>query len=448
MGEKNKKNKLKKLIWKLVLIALGWKMWQERDKIKQIGKNLKEFGREEKREIEELTQHKEGWQKFYRDSGKLFKKYFVPHEGNDHKPHILRAKTLTTIAIALLLVKASVVGYLFLAHPEGARMSEVLIARVIELTNQDRQNNNLNTLKTNPVLTNSAEAKANDLITRNYFSHNTPDGKKPWDFIDRGQYRYLFVGENLAMNFSTADSVHRALMNSPTHKKNILNERYEDIGVAMVSGMINGKQTNVLVELFGTIRSTTLAAVPPTVPPKVEPTPTPESIVEVAGEESNTTVEPVLTPSSESVPTPPEPTPVEPVKPIQDIPETQDFISESLEPVEPELVSDPTERKIVAANPSPNLAIEQNQVTEITAVKGVTERNLVRTNRIVKAAYYTFIAVLLIMVVALIINIVIRVRVQHKHVIIQAMLLILFIGSLIYFQVHTLEGGVENILLL
>ena len=71
----------------------------------------------------------------------------------------------------------------------------------------------------------SALAKAEDMAINNYFAHYSPNGKKPWDWINRDNYAYLFVGENLAINFTSAEAVHEALMNSPTHRQNILNEK-------------------------------------------------------------------------------------------------------------------------------------------------------------------------------------------------------------------------------
>jgi hypothetical protein len=40
-------------------------------------------------------------------------------------------------------------------------------------------------------------------------------------------------------------------MASPTHKQNILNERFQEIGVAVGSGKIHGATTTVIVQIFG-----------------------------------------------------------------------------------------------------------------------------------------------------------------------------------------------------
>jgi len=88
------------------------------------------------------------------------------------------------------------------------------------------------------------------MIANNYFSHTSVDGRRPWDFVDRSAYPYLLIGENLAMNFVAASDSHAALMASPSHKKNILNPEYTDIGIYVTSGEINGQDTNVLVEIF------------------------------------------------------------------------------------------------------------------------------------------------------------------------------------------------------
>lgn len=123
---------------------------------------------------------------------------------------------------------------------------------VIELTNQERSKAGLGTLKANAVLSEAAEAKARDMFLKDYWAHNSPDGREPWDFIDEAGYVYLSAGENLAKDFNHSDSVVRAWMNSPTHRDNIVNSNFEEIGVAVVDGELNGFKTTLVVQMFGT----------------------------------------------------------------------------------------------------------------------------------------------------------------------------------------------------
>jgi len=72
----------------------------------------------------------------------------------------------------------------------------------------------------------------------------------------------------------------------------------------------------------------------------------------------------------------------------------------------------------------------------------------VLTGKRVKYINYIFLSILTLVILALVINIIIRVEIQHKHVIAQTLALILFISSMVFFKFHFLESGVANILLL
>ncbi len=50
-------------------------------------------------------------------------------------------------------------------------------------TNTERSSNGLPALSINDKLNQAAQAKANDMVARDYWSHNTPDGQEPWVFF-------------------------------------------------------------------------------------------------------------------------------------------------------------------------------------------------------------------------------------------------------------------------
>lgn len=176
---------------------------------------------------------------------------FLPTVKNDYKPKVLRPKHLGSIVAFLLIVKVLSILLLFFLYPDFANMSVDVHSRIIELTNQSRTESGLHKLNIDSELSRAAQAKAEDMILNNYFSHDTPSGKKPWQWIDKNNYDYSNAGENLAMNFNSADIAHLALMQSPTHKKNILNPKYKDIGVSVLTGEIDNRKTMILVEMFG-----------------------------------------------------------------------------------------------------------------------------------------------------------------------------------------------------
>ncbi len=119
---------------------------------------------------------------------------------------------------------------------------------IINQLNQERVDHNLVALQFNDTLKKAARMKLDDMITKKYFSHTSPDGKTPWYWFEQAGYDYKFAGENLATKFTTASEVHKAWMNSKTHRENILFPEYKDVAV------IVGKNANeelVAVELFG-----------------------------------------------------------------------------------------------------------------------------------------------------------------------------------------------------
>jgi hypothetical protein len=133
---------------------------------------------------------------------------------------------------------------------------------IVEMTNQTRAKEGLNTLKVNPELSAAAAAKANDMIKNGYFAHFSPTNVSPWFWIKQNGYNYKYAGENLAMNFSETDQVINGWLNSPSHKANLLNSNYKDIGVAVLSGQVNGQSRVVVVQMFGSPKASSSNIIP------------------------------------------------------------------------------------------------------------------------------------------------------------------------------------------
>jgi hypothetical protein len=120
------------------------------------------------------------------------------------------------------------------------------------------------------------------MIARNYWSHTTPDGQEPWVFIDNSGYDYSKAGENLAYGFATSSDAVGGWMNSPSHRANMLDTAFSDVGFGFANGSNyngDGEQT-VVVAMYGsphTLPATTQPATPtPTPAPKTAPTPAPQ----------------------------------------------------------------------------------------------------------------------------------------------------------------------------
>lgn len=149
-----------------------------------------------------------------------------------------------------------------------ALASGIASTDVIALANSARAKEGLAPLSENAKLSAAARNKAEDMLKNDYFAHTSPKGVTPWAWIKQEGYQYKAAGENLAINFTDAKEQHSAWMKSASHRANILNSQYQEIGVAVVKGKIDGKESIVTVEFFGTpLHAVTdrAAAVPPVV---------------------------------------------------------------------------------------------------------------------------------------------------------------------------------------
>lgn len=129
-------------------------------------------------------------------------------------------------------------------------------------TNESRTENGLKPLTFSGGLDKAAQAKAEDMAARNYWSHNTPDGKEPWIFVEQAGYRYSKAAENLAYGFDNSQGAVAGWMNSPTHRANILDEELSEVGFGIVN-MPNyqgrGPET-IVVAMYGSPAIQTAAA--------------------------------------------------------------------------------------------------------------------------------------------------------------------------------------------
>ena len=179
------------------------------------------------------------------------KKHFIPHEGNDHRPHILRGSGIRNIVILIIFLEifAFLIPTLTRINMTGG-MAAVLPAVLADLTNQERQEQNLSTLTVSQILNQAAEMKATDMATKGYFAHTSPEGKNPWYWLEKVGYKYQYAGENLAINFSDSKDVTNAWMASPTHKANIVKGNYTEIGTGIASGIYEGRETVFVAQVY------------------------------------------------------------------------------------------------------------------------------------------------------------------------------------------------------
>lgn len=186
-----------------------------------------------------------------------------------YEAQYLRAEVLgASLLLVVALFTASIALDRYIARGGSPYLAAVISAVLVELANEDRATASAGELAINPKLVAAAQAKANDMAEKGYFAHKTPEGYDSWHWFELVGYDYAYAGENLAMNFSESGDVEHAWMNSPTHRANILNEHYTEIGIATAVGMYQGRPTIFVAQMFGRPRPSSKVVLAPPISPE------------------------------------------------------------------------------------------------------------------------------------------------------------------------------------
>lgn len=180
-----------------------------------------------------------------------FKNLFIPCAENSYAPHSLQKMAMggMTVLIILTFTLTNVQSLLWIAS--DWMVSTILPAVIVQETNKERAVDALPTLRRNSVLDEAARLKAEHMAANEYFAHYSPDGVSPWYWFGQTGYNFVHAGENLAIHFTDSTQVVDAWMKSPTHRANIMNGDYLEIGVGTAAGKYEGFSTVYVVQLFG-----------------------------------------------------------------------------------------------------------------------------------------------------------------------------------------------------
>lgn len=118
---------------------------------------------------------------------------------------------------------------------------------VLNLVNAQRRANGLSEMQLDPVLTQAANIRAQEIVTQ--FSHTRPNGTTCFTVLLQVGYSYSTAGENIAAGYGNASQVMTGWMNSPGHRSNILNAGFHKLGVGYVY-IPNSKYGYYWVQLF------------------------------------------------------------------------------------------------------------------------------------------------------------------------------------------------------
>lgn len=216
----------------------------------------------------------------------LLKQTFLAHPDNNFRPHLIRRHGL---AFALMLIIGiQVVSTLQTdAQPQVlGYATNVSVSGLLSSTNSERAAAGKSALSLSGQLNTAAQGKANHMISHNYWAHNSPDGVTPWYWFGYAGYDYLTAGENLAYGFNTSSGVVSGWMNSPSHRSNMLNGAYEQVGFGIANGSnYQGGPNTVVVAHYGDPAVLAEEDPPPAPKPKPKPAAQPVAAAEPASEE-------------------------------------------------------------------------------------------------------------------------------------------------------------------
>lgn len=203
--------------------------------------------------------------KYWRKNPKSIEKYQFVHHFLPKPDKRKRADFLENKAILIYCILILVVTAVFRTIPKVAPgvlgyASDINVADLLKYTNKKREENGVPSLRLNDKLSAAAQKKAKDMFEDGYWAHVAPDGTEPWDFIVGENYEYIYAGENLAKNFSTSKEVVEAWFKSPSHKSNLIGVNYDEVGFAVVNGVMDGYETTLVVQMFGKPRQPSMLA--------------------------------------------------------------------------------------------------------------------------------------------------------------------------------------------
>ncbi|MBI4033574.1 CAP domain-containing protein [Candidatus Saccharibacteria bacterium] len=230
------------------------------------------------------------------------------------------------LIIGVLLALSSQAGALSaIIHQQGGRVlayaTSMSSSGLLNSTNSARADNGAAALKINNKLAAAAQAKANDMAARNYWSHNTPEGNPPWTFVTTQGYSYQKLGENLAAGFSDEQSTVNGWMGSPPHRENLLDSAFSDVGFGWANNpnytSAGGGPMTIVVAFYGKPQvlaaQTNTAPAPPAPAPAKAVTPAPAP----AGSTKPATPAPAVPAEPETKPATPPPNTESDINPVE-----------------------------------------------------------------------------------------------------------------------------------
>jgi uncharacterized protein YkwD len=130
-------------------------------------------------------------------------------------------------------------------------------AAVLAEVNARRRKAGAPALRSSPALDKAAQGHAEDMLARGYFAHESPNGNSASQTVrERAReagFDWRAIGENIAEGQFSVAQVMEGWMNSPEHRRNILDPVYTELGIGLVTAKgKDGRYRVIWVQNFGT----------------------------------------------------------------------------------------------------------------------------------------------------------------------------------------------------
>ena len=144
-------------------------------------------------------------------------------------------------------------GDWFARGTSGVRDLDRVRAEMLARVNAARKKAGAPPLRSNSRLYLAAQRHAEDMLARNYFAHGSPEKKTVRERATAADYDWRLIGENIAEGQLSVDEVMETWMNSPGHRKNILQPGFKELGVGLALGRSGGGRHRIVwTQAFGT----------------------------------------------------------------------------------------------------------------------------------------------------------------------------------------------------
>ena len=168
------------------------------------------------------------------------------------------SRLITIVALVAIALSGRASADTLVARESGGTIRE----RVVELVNAARSHARrcgserfaaVPPLGESRKLNDAAAAHARDMAKKKFFDHRGSDGSQPRDRVLRTGYKSRLTGENIALGPESAEEVVAGWLDSPGHCANIMEPRFQEIGVGLATGKKRGQI--YWVQTFGSPRS-------------------------------------------------------------------------------------------------------------------------------------------------------------------------------------------------